>query len=72
MANTKNTTEILDFLEKKIAEHGLNIKPISAEYTDDGTKISIRYSSEEKADLRELVYDLASEFKTKVELRQCL
>lgn len=72
MENTRGIAEVLDFLGKKIAEHGLNIRPIDAEYTDDGTKILIRYSSEEKADLRELVYDLANEFKTRFELRQCL
>lgn len=72
MENTRSIAEVLDYLDKKIAEHGLNIHPIDAEYTDDGTKILIRYSSEEKADLRELVYDLANEFKTRFELRKCL
>ena len=54
----------------KIREHGLEMKLVSVEYTFDRNKIIFYFTSEERVDFRELVKDLASIFKTRIELRQ--
>lgn len=69
--NPRTAVEVLDFCNKKITEYGFNMKLIDVDYTCDNTKILISYTSEDHMDLRELVKALASEFKVKVELRQC-
>jgi cell fate regulator YaaT (PSP1 superfamily) len=55
---------------QKIIEHGLDMKLVSVEYTFDRNKIIFYFTSEERVDFRELVKDLASIFKTRIELRQ--
>jgi cell fate regulator YaaT (PSP1 superfamily) len=55
---------------QKIVEHGLDMKLVSVEYTFDRNKIIFYFTSEERVDFRELVKDLASIFKTRIELRQ--
>jgi cell fate regulator YaaT (PSP1 superfamily) len=55
---------------QKIREHGLPMKPISAEYNFDGTQLTLNFSAPEKVDFRELVRDLAATFRCRVELRQ--
>jgi len=55
---------------QKIKEHGLEMKLVSVEYTFDRSKIIFYFTSEERVDFRELVKDLASIFKTRIELRQ--
>ena len=55
---------------KKIAEHKLKMKPIDVEYTFDGSKILFYFSAENRVDFRELVKDLASIYRTRIELRQ--
>ena len=55
---------------EKIREHGLEMKLIDAKYTFDNTKLIFNFSAEKRIDFRELVKDLASIFKTRIELRQ--
>lgn len=55
---------------QKIREHGLPMKPISAEYTFDGSHLTLNFSAPEKVDFRELVRDLAATFRCRIELRQ--
>lgn len=56
--------------QQKIAEHGLDMKLVGVEYTFDRNKVIFYFTSEERVDFRELVKDLASIFKTRIELRQ--
>ena len=60
----------LEICRKKIEEHGLEMKLIEAEYTFDNTKLMFYFTAESRVDFRELVKDLASVFKTRIELRQ--
>ena len=55
---------------KKIAEHGLDMQLVSAEYAFDGSKILFFFTADERVDFRELVKNLASMFHTRIELRQ--
>lgn len=55
---------------EKIEKHKLDMKLISVEYTFDGSKILFSFTAEGRVDFRELVKDLASVFKTRIELRQ--
>ncbi len=55
---------------KKIAEHGLEMKLIDAEYSFDGSKLLFYFTAEGRVDFRDLVKDLASTFRTRIELRQ--
>ena len=54
----------------KIAEHKLEMKLVSVEYTFDGSKIIFYFTANGRVDFRELVKDLASVFKMRIELRQ--
>ena len=54
----------------KILEHGLGMKLIDAEYTFDESKLIFHFSADGRVDFRELVKDLASVFRTRIELRQ--
>ena len=56
--------------QKKIREHGLEMKLIDAEYTFDNNKVLFYFTADGRIDFRELVKDLASVFKTRIELRQ--
>ncbi|MCQ2461699.1 MAG: stage 0 sporulation family protein [Clostridia bacterium] len=56
--------------EEKIAKHGLEMKLTEVEYTFDGSKILFYFTADGRVDFRELVKDLASVFKTRIELRQ--
>lgn len=55
---------------EKIAKHGLEMKLIDAEYTFDNNKLLFYFTADGRIDFRELVKDLASVFKTRIELRQ--
>lgn len=59
-----------DYCAGKISRHGLDMKLIDVEYSFDGSKILFYFTSEGRVDFRELVKDLASMFKTRIELRQ--
>lgn len=56
--------------EKKIKAHGLDMKLVSVEYAFDGSKVVFYFTADERVDFRELVRDLASQFRTRIELRQ--
>ncbi|MCR5798743.1 MAG: stage 0 sporulation family protein [Lachnospiraceae bacterium] len=55
---------------EKIHKHGLQMKLIDAEYTFDNNKVLFYFTADGRVDFRELVKDLASVFKTRIELRQ--
>ncbi|HBI51346.1 MAG TPA: stage 0 sporulation protein [Ruminococcaceae bacterium] len=68
--NEAKEADIIKVFAKKIAEHGLKMKPIDVEYTFDGSKILFYFSAESRVDFRELVKDLAGIYRTRIELRQ--
>ena len=55
---------------EKIKKHGLEMKLIDAEYTFDNNKVLFYFTADGRIDFRDLVKDLASVFKTRIELRQ--
>ena len=55
---------------QKIADHGLDMQLVSAEFAFDGSKILFFFTADERVDFRELVKNLASVFHTRIELRQ--
>ena len=55
---------------EKIAKHGLEMKLIAAEYTFDNNKLLFYFTADGRIDFRGLVKDLASVFRTRIELRQ--
>ena len=56
--------------EQKIAEHKLGMKLVNVEYTFDNNKIIFYFTADGRVDFRALVKDLASVFRTRIELRQ--
>lgn len=56
--------------EEKIAAHGLAMKLVAVEYTFENNKILFYFTADNRVDFRELVKDLASVFRTRIELRQ--
>lgn len=56
--------------KEKIAKHGLDMSLVAAEYTFDNSKLTFYFTCETRVDFRELVKDLASTFRTRIELRQ--
>lgn len=56
--------------EQKIVKHGLNMKLVDVECTFDNNKLLFYFTSDNRVDFRELVKDLASVFRTRIELRQ--
>ncbi|MEI7027696.1 PSP1 domain-containing protein [Paenibacillus sp. y28] len=55
---------------QKIKDHGLKMKLVDVEYTFDRNKVIFYFTAEGRVDFRELVKDLASVFRTRIELRQ--
>lgn len=62
--------EAYKICSNKIREHGLQMKLIDAEYTFDNNKVLFYFTADGRIDFRQLVKDLASIFKTRIELRQ--
>jgi len=54
----------------RIRDHGLPMKPVSAEYSFDGSRLTLNFSANGRIDFRELVRDLARHFGCRIELRQ--
>jgi cell fate regulator YaaT (PSP1 superfamily) len=54
----------------RIEKYKLNMKPLSAAYSFDGSKVVIQFFAENRVDFRELVKDLAYSLRTRIELRQ--
>ena len=68
--NHKKEKDAFKICQEKIAKHGLEMKLIDVEYTFDNNKILFYFTADGRIDFRELVKDLASVFKTRIELRQ--
>lgn len=68
--NAAKKAEIMKVFGEKIAEHKLNMKPIDVECTFDNGKIMFYFTAESRVDFRDLVKDLASVYRTRIELRQ--
>ena len=68
--NRQKEKEAFKICQEKIRKHGLDMKLIEAEYTFDNNKVLFYFTADGRIDFRELVKDLASVFKTRIELRQ--
>ena len=69
-ANKQKEREAFKICLEKIKKHKLDMKLIDAEYTFDNNKVLFYFTADGRIDFRELVKDLASVFKTRIELRQ--
>ena len=69
-ANKQREKEAFKICLEKIRKHELQMKLIDAEYTFDNNKVLFYFTADGRIDFRELVKDLASVFKTRIELRQ--
>ncbi len=56
--------------QQKIEQHKLDMHLVSAEYSFNGSKLVFYFTADERVDFRDLVKDLASQFRTRIELRQ--
>lgn len=70
MSNRKKEKDAFKVCQEKIRKHKLEMKLIDVEYTFDNNKILFYFTADGRIDFRELVKDLASVFKTRIELRQ--
>ncbi len=68
--NREKEKEAFQICLEKIRKHGLEMKLIDAEYTFDNKKVMFYFTADGRIDFRELVKDLASVFRTRIELRQ--
>ena len=68
--NKAKEKEAFKICQEKIRKHGLEMKLIDAEYTFDNNKVLFYFTADGRIDFRQLVKDLASVFKTRIELRQ--
>ena len=69
-SNRRREEDAYVICQKKIREHGLEMKLVAAEYTFDNSKLTFYFTADGRVDFRELVKDLASIFRTRIELRQ--
>lgn len=68
--NIKKAKEAFKICKEKVLEHNLEMKILDVEYTFDNNKLIFYFTADGRIDFRELVKDLASIFKTRIELRQ--
>ncbi len=68
--NARREEEAFRICQEKVAKHKLEMKLVSVEYTFDNSKIIFYFTANGRVDFRELVKDLASVFKMRIELRQ--
>ena len=68
--NREKEKRAYDICLQKIAEQGLEMQLVSAEYAFDGSKILFFFTADGRVDFRELVKSLAAVFRTRIELRQ--
>ncbi len=68
--NREKEKEAFNICLEKIRKHGLEMKLIDAEYTFDNNKVLFYFTADGRIDFRELVKDLASVFRARIELRQ--
>lgn len=69
-ANKQKEKEAFAIALKKIEAHNLDMYLVDVEYTFDGSKVIFYFTAEGRVDFRELVRDLASVFRTRIEMRQ--
>lgn len=68
--NAKREKEAILFCQQRIAQRGMDMKLVRAEYLFDGSKIIFFFTADGRVDFRELVKDLAHYFHTRIEMRQ--
>ena len=68
--NREKEKDAFKICQEKIKKHNLEMKLIDAEYTFDNNKVLFYFTADGRIDFRELVKDLASVFRTRIELRQ--
>jgi len=68
--NREKEKEARDLCLERIEKHGLDMKLTDVEYTFDNSKIMFYFTADGRVDFRDLVKDLASVFRTRIELRQ--
>jgi len=68
--NKRKQKDAFDICEKKILAHKLEMRLVEVEYSFDNSKILFYFTADGRVDFRELVKDLASVFRTRIELRQ--
>ena len=68
--NRRREKEAFAICKQKIAEHGLDMKLVDVECSFEGNKTMFFFTSDGRVDFRELVKDLASVFRNRIELRQ--
>lgn len=68
--NVQKSVSALEICTEKVQKHGLDMKLVDAEYTFDNSKVIFYFTADGRIDFRNLVKDLASVFKTRIELRQ--
>lgn len=68
--NERRERDAYAICQQKILDHKLEMKLVSVEYTFDGSKILFYFTANGRVDFRALVKDLASVFKTRIELKQ--
>ncbi|NLI54103.1 MAG: hypothetical protein GX417_07225 [Clostridiales bacterium] len=68
--NCAKEGEAFRICQQKIEQHKLDMHLVSAEYSFNGSKLVFYFTADERVDFRELVKDLASQFRTRIELRQ--
>lgn len=69
-SNRRKEKDAFKVCQEKIRKHNLEMKLIDVEYTFDNNKVLFYFTADGRIDFRELVKDLASVFKTRIELRQ--
>ena len=70
LAGKEKEKEAFDYCQKKIIDFGLDMKLVDVEYGFEGNKILFFFTSEGRVDFRDLVKNLAGEFRARIELRQ--
>ena len=70
LKNQEKSSHAYQVCLEKIKKHNLDMKLIDCEYTFDNNKVLFYFTADGRIDFRELVKDLASVFKTRIELRQ--
>ena len=70
LKNKEKSREAYKVCQEKIRKHNLEMKLIDCEYTFDNNKVLFYFTADGRIDFRELVKDLASVFKTRIEVRQ--
>ena len=68
--NLAREKEAMSLCREKMAAHGMDMKLVDVEFTFDGNKVIFYFTADGRVDFRDLVKDLASVFRTRIELRQ--